>query len=92
MRTHTAFVLGKTLQDDEAFFIMGSSAIHVGALPYLRGKGLKTDTKSLPSSSRLRKNYCGTVEIKWSPHQRQQEIIIDATFGDERASLETLAQ
>jgi hypothetical protein len=92
MRSHTACVLPKTLQDDEAFFIMGSSAIHVGALPYLREKGLKTDTKSSSSSSRLRKNYCGTVEIKWSPHQKQQEITIDATFGVERALLETLAQ
>lgn len=32
----------------EAFFILGSSAIHVGELPYLREKGLKTDTKSHP--------------------------------------------
>ena len=32
----------------EAFFIMGSSAVHVGELPYLRGEDLKTDTKTPP--------------------------------------------
>jgi len=31
----------------------------------------------------LRKNYCGTVEIQWSPHLEQQENTVqDAQKGD----------
>ena len=44
----------RDLINREAFFIMGSSAVPVGELPYLRGEDLKSDAKTPPSSRNRR--------------------------------------
>src|SRR4029077_12230973 len=68
----------------EAFFITGSSAIQVGALPYPRGKGIKTDTKAPPPSrsrSARVQLYITSMEGVMSKILRSMAVLVLAFVG-----------